>query len=96
MKKIVNKGLNELGAQMMNKLFEQNKIEYGGEWKFYVGQKIGKSSKTLVRTKQLDEDPDSMTMGFYGTHSCTEGPVLIPLNWLNYEIIEYITKDKNN
>ena len=24
MKKIVNKGLNELGAQMMNKLFEQN------------------------------------------------------------------------
>jgi hypothetical protein len=24
--------------QMMNKLFEQNKIEFGGEWKFYVGQ----------------------------------------------------------
>jgi hypothetical protein len=21
---------------------EQNKIEFGGEWKFYVGQKIGK------------------------------------------------------
>jgi hypothetical protein len=39
MKKIVNKGLNELGAQMMNKLFEQNKIEFGGEWKFYVGKK---------------------------------------------------------
>jgi hypothetical protein len=31
-------------------------------------------------------------MGFYHTHSCTEGPVLIPLNWLNYEIIEYIEK----
>ena len=92
MKKIKNKGLNEYGVEMMNKLFEQNMIEFGGDWTFKVGQKIGKSSKTLVRTKQLDEDPDSMTMGFYEIHSCTEGPVLIPLKWLNYEIIEYIEK----
>jgi DNA polymerase III alpha subunit (gram-positive type) len=91
MKKIKNKGLNEYGVEMMNKLFEQNRIEFGG-FVFKVGQKIGKSSKTLVRTKQLDENPDSMTMGFYHTHSCTEGPVLIPLKWLNYEIIEYIEK----
>jgi hypothetical protein len=91
MKKIKNKGLNEYGVEMMNKIFEQNRIKFGG-FLFKVGQKIGKSSKTLVRTKQLDEDPDSITMGFYGTRSCTEGWVLIPLNWLNYEIIEYIIK----
>lgn len=90
MKKVINKGLNEFGAQMMTKLFEQNKIEFGGDWTFKIGQKIGKSSKTLTRTKQLDTDPNSITMGFYGIHSCTEGPVLIPLSWLNYEIIEYI------
>jgi hypothetical protein len=92
MKKIINKGLNELGAKEMTRLFEQNKIEFGGNWEFGIGKKIGKSSKILIRTKQLDTDPNSITMGFYGTHSCTAGPVLIPLSWLNYEVIEYIKK----
>ena len=53
------------------------------DWTFKVGDKIGKSSKT-----QQKFNPNT-TMGFYGIHSCSEGPVQIPLSWLNYELKEF-------
>ena len=83
MVKIKNKGLNELGVKEMNRLFEQNVKEHGWTLIFKVGYKIGRSSKI-----QQKFNPDT-TMGFYGTHSATDGPVIIPLNWLNYELKEY-------
>ena len=85
MVKIINKGLNELGAKEMMRLFEGNAKKYPNEncWNFKVGDRIGKTSKT-----QQKFNPNT-TMGFYGIHSCTDGPVLIPLSWLNYELKEY-------
>lgn len=87
MKKIINKGLNEYGVQMMNERYEGNRKLYPKEgFKFRVGDRIGKVSKTLLRTKQLDTNPNSITMGYYYVESCTHGSVIIPLEWLNYEI----------
>ena len=85
MVKIINKGLNELGAKEMTRLFEVNAKEYPyeGGWVFKVGTRIGKASKI-----QQKFNPNT-TMGFYGVHSCTDGPVQIPLSWLNYELKEY-------
>jgi hypothetical protein len=84
MVKIINKGLNELGAKEMTKLFEVNAKEFPeSDWIFRVGDRIGKTSKT-----QQKFNPNT-TMGFYGTHSCTEGPVQIPLIWLKYELKEF-------
>jgi hypothetical protein len=84
MVKIINKGLNELGAKEMTKLFEGNAKEYPQHnWTFKVGMRIGKVSKV-----QQKFNPNT-TMGFYGIDSCTDGPVQIPLNWLNYELKEY-------
>lgn len=87
MKKIINKGLNEYGVQMMNERYEGNRKLYPkGDFTFKVGDRIGKTSKTLLRTKQLDTNPNSITMGYYYVESCTHGSVIIPLEWLNYEI----------
>jgi hypothetical protein len=87
MKKIINKGLNEFGVQMMNERYEGNRKLYPKEgFTFRVGDRIGKVSKTLLRTKQLDTNPNSITMGYYYVESCTHGSVIIPLEWLNYEI----------
>ena len=87
MKKIINKGLNEYGVQMMNERYEGNRKLYPKEgFTFRVGDRIGKVSKTLLRTKQLDTNPNSITMGYYYVESCTHGSVIIPLEWLNYEI----------
>ena len=84
MVKIINRGLNELGAKKMTKLFEGNAKEFPEDnWTFKVGDKIGKSSKV-----QQKFNPNT-TMGFYGIHSCSEGPVQIPLSWLNYELKEF-------
>jgi hypothetical protein len=87
MKKIINKGLNEFGVQMMNERYEGNRKLYPkDDFTFRVGDRIGKVSKTLLRTKQLDTNPNSITMGYYYVESCTHGSVIIPLEWLNYEI----------
>jgi hypothetical protein len=87
MKKIINKGLNEYGVKMMNERYEGNRKLYPKEgFTFRVGDRIGKVSKTLLRTKQLDTNPNSITMGYYYVESCTHGSVIIPLEWLNYEI----------
>jgi|LakMenEpi03Aug12_release.lakeMendotaPanAssembly.Ray.scaffolds.fasta_scaffold1591615_1 hypothetical protein len=84
MVKIINKGLNELGAKEMTKLFEGNAKEFpDSNWIFKVGMRIGKTSKVQQKFNS------NTTMGFYGIHSCTEGPVQIPLNWLNYELKEF-------
>jgi hypothetical protein len=87
MKKIINKGLNEYGVKMMNERYEGNRKLYPKEgFTFKLGDRIGKVSKTLLRTKQLDTNPNSITMGYYYVESCTHGSVIIPLEWLNYEI----------
>jgi hypothetical protein len=87
MKKIINKGLNEFGVKMMNERYEGNRKLYPKEgFTFKLGDRIGKVSKTLLRTKQLDTNPNSITMGYYYVESCTHGSVIIPLEWLNYEI----------
>ena len=87
MKKIINKGLNQFGVQMMNERYEGNRKLYPeDDFTFKLGDRIGKVSKTLLRTKQLDTNPNSITMGYYYVESCTHGSVIIPLEWLNYEI----------
>jgi hypothetical protein len=87
MKKIINKGLNQFGVQMMNERYEGNRQQSEHfNRTFKLGDRIGKVSKTLLRTKQLDTNPNSITMGYYNVTSCTHGDVSIPLEWLNYEI----------
>jgi hypothetical protein len=82
--KIINKGLNELGAKEMTKLFKDNAKEFPEDnWIFKVGMKIGKTSKI-----QQKFNPNT-TMGTYYRKTRNNNVISIPLNWLHYELIEY-------
>jgi hypothetical protein len=72
--KIINKGLNEEGVKQMTKLFRR---------KFKVNQFAGITSKT-----QQKFNPNT-TMGAYFCKTSKNDVILIPLNWLHYELIEY-------